>query len=132
MERLSDFATVTAGTGRSEIQIQAIWLSNQLSSKRSVSPNDCQVELDNALECVKAIIRSPEIKKKTGILFHNKGWSFLLHNLTKIHKYNKKIFSRDLHENVKIDYWSLHLNFYTMATYNTALSRGMPTNLDYK
>ena len=61
MERLSNFATVIAGTGRSEIQIQAIWLSNQLSSKHSVSPSDCQVELDNALECVKAIIRSPEI-----------------------------------------------------------------------
>ena len=76
MERLSDFATVTAGTGRSEIQIQAIWLSNQLSSKRSVSPNDCQVELDNALECVKAIIRSPEIKKKLEYSFTIRAEAF--------------------------------------------------------
>ena len=35
-------------------------------------------------------------------------------------------------KHVKIDYGSLHLNFYTMATYDTALSGGMPTNLDYK
>ena len=70
--------------------------------------------------------------KKTGILFHNKDWSFLLHNLTKIHKYNKNFFLGIYMKHVKIAYGSPHLNFYTMATYNTALSRGMPTNLDYK
>lgn len=35
-------------------------------------------------------------------------------------------------KHVKIDYGSVHLNFYAMAAYSTVLSRGILTNLDYE
>lgn len=79
--------------------------------------------MDNALECVKAITVSPDVKK-SGIYFTMRVEA-LYFIATQIYP-NVKVLSFFLEiymKHIKVDYGSVHLNFYKLTTYSTDPSR---------